>query len=90
MLEFFCVTQHCMSCGILKVLLRDIMWLVAHRLSWVVFTITSHILFLAVVHLSLICMPFFVFMVYVVFLSCIQVFSFMCGKYYIHNVVHMD
>jgi hypothetical protein len=39
--------------------------------------------------LSLICMIFFLFLMYVIFLNCIQVFPSVCGKYHVHNIFHM-
>jgi hypothetical protein len=48
---------------------------------------TSNILFLLMVLLTLICTPFSV--LYVTFFGSIKMSSFMCGKFYVHQVLHM-
>jgi len=75
-------------CGILKVLLSNRVWLVVRHLSWIMFHYyVKYFIFnkgISIINLN----PFFCFLVYVVFLNCIQVFSFVCSKYYVHNVLH--
>jgi len=81
--------SHIIVHGILKVLLNNSVWFMIRYLSWIVFHyyITYCVFSNSTSIINL--YAFFCFLVFVVFLNCVQVFSFVCGKYYIHNVFHM-
>jgi len=67
--------------GILKLLLGNSMWLVVCHLSWIVFI--YYVKYCVSINGTSIINLYasFYFLVYVVVLNCIQVFSYVCGKY---------
>jgi len=75
--------------GIVKVLLSNSMWLGVCHLSRIVFHCYVKYFVISTGTSIINLYAFFHFLVYLVFLSCTQVFFFMCGKYYIHNVYRM-